>query len=508
MTYIPHGQHLIAGKRVATEKKFFSEPTHGEAHEFFEGTVELINEACAAGEEAFWSYGYTTREKRAEFLDAIADEIEARAEVITLIAAQETGLPEARIQGERGRTTGQLRLFASHIRNGDYLDRRIDATMPDRKPAPRPEIRMIQRPIGPVAVFGASNFPLAFSTAGGDTAAALAAGCPVIVKGHPAHPGTGEIAAEAIMAAATSCEIHPGVFSMIQGGSHEIGEALVTNPLIMAVGFTGSLRGGRALYDLCARRPEPIPFFGELGSVNPLFVLPAALSARGADMGKDWASSLTMGVGQFCTNPGIAVVPVGPAGDEFVAAASETLAAVPPQNMLTNGIAKAYHDGKKRFDTGSPNVKPVFTTESSGREALPNLYEVFSTVFLKDHTLGEEVFGPIGLVVRTTSIDDILEFARNIDGQLTATILMDDPDTETGKKLLPVLERKAGRVIINNFPTGVEVVDSMIHGGPYPASTNFGATSVGTLSIRRFLRPVAFQNLPADFLEGDLNFDR
>ncbi|MCJ8140001.1 aldehyde dehydrogenase (NADP(+)) [Falsirhodobacter halotolerans] len=503
MTFTPHGKHLIAGEWVGTDATFKSEPATGPVHDFSVGTVDLVNRACEAAEEAFWTYGYLPREKRAEFLEAIADEMEARADAITEIGSQETGLPTARLQGERGRTTGQLRLFADHIRKGDYLDRRTDGAQPDRQPAARPEIRMVQRPIGPVAVFGASNFPLAFSTAGGDTAAALAAGCPVVVKGHSAHPGTGEIVAEAVNAAIRKTGVHPGVFSLIQGGRREVGTALVQHPLIKAVGFTGSLGGGRALFDLCAQRPEPIPFFGELGSVNPMFVLPRALAARGAQMGEGWAGSLTMGAGQFCTNPGIAVVPTGAEGDAFIDATAKALKAAAPQTMLTNGIADAYRQGKDRFDTRN-SVRPVVSTTSDGRSAAPNLYEVSSNAFLEDHTLGEEVFGPLGLVVRTSSPDEMVRLAKGLSGQLTATILMDDGDTDAARALLPVLERKAGRVLINGFPTGVEVVDSMVHGGPYPASTNFGATSVGTLSIRRFLRPVAFQNLPDALIEGDL----
>ncbi len=501
--FTPHGTHLIAGKRVAAEATFESDPAHGPAHVFSAGSPELIDRACKAAEEAFRTYSQTTREARAAFLETIADEIEARAEGITEIGSQESGLPTARLEGERGRTTGQLRLFASHIRDGAYLDRRTDAAQPDRKPAPRPEIRMIERPVGPVAVFGASNFPLAFSTAGGDTAAALAAGCTVVVKGHPAHPGTGEIVAEAIAAAVEACGMPAGTFSLVQGGDREVGEALVTHPLIKAVGFTGSLGGGRALFDLCAARPEPIPFFGELGSVNPMFLLPEALAARGAEIGKGWAGSLTMGAGQFCTNPGVAVVPKGAAGDAFVAAAAEALAEVGPQVMLTQGIAKAYRDGKARFDSRN-SVRPVFTTESAGREALPNLYETAGEAFLEDHTLGEEVFGPLGLAVRVSSVEEMQRLAGGLDGQLTATIHMDAGDAEAARSLLPTLERKAGRVLFNGFPTGVEVVESMVHGGPYPASTNFGATSVGTLAIRRFLRPVAFQNMPAELVEGDL----
>lgn len=499
MTFNPHGKHLIAGDWVAGSATFASSPAHGPAHDFAVGSVDLVNRACEAAEAAFPDYCAKTREERAAFLDAIADEIEARAAAITEIGTQETGLPEARLNGERGRTTGQLRLFAAHIRKGDYLDRRHDAAQPDRQPAPRPEIVMIQRPIGPVAVFGASNFPLAFSTAGGDTAAALAAGCPVVVKGHSAHPGTGEIIAEAIHAAIARTGMPAGVFSLIQGGNRQVGEALVRHPRIKAVGFTGSLAGGRALFDLCAQRPEPIPFFGELGSVNPMFLLPAAMAARAETLGQGWAGSLTMGAGQFCTNPGIAVVIDGADADRFVAATAAALEKVAPQTMLTDGIAGAYKAGQARFDARN-SVTPVLVTRSEGRNASPNLYETTGAAFLADHSLSEEVFGPLGLVVRVGSLDEMRDLARGFEGQLTTTIHMDAADTDAARGLLPVLERKAGRVLVNGFPTGVEVVDSMVHGGPYPASTNFGATSVGTLSIRRFLRPVAYQNVPAALL--------
>ena len=499
MTYAPHGKHLIAGEWIGCESTFASDPAHGPAHDFAVGTTALVDRACKAAEDAFWDYSATSREDRAAFLEAIADEIEARADQITEIGTQETGLPEARLQGERGRTTGQLRLFADHIRKGDYLDRRHDAALPDRQPLPRPDLTMIQRPIGPVAVFGASNFPLAFSTAGGDTAAALAAGCPVVVKGHSAHPGTGEIVADAIHTAIRRTGMPAGTFSLIQGGNREVGQALVQHPLIKAVGFTGSLAGGRALFDLCAARPEPIPFFGELGSVNPMFVLPAAAKARGAEIGKAWAASLTMGAGQFCTNPGIAVVPAGADGDALVQATAEALGDVAPQTMLTDGIAQAYRDGKAVFD-GRNAVRPVLTTDSEGRSAAPNLYETDAGTYLQDHALGEEVFGPLGLVIRVADAEEMVALAAGFDGQLTATLQMDDADADLARRLLPILERKAGRILANGFPTGVEVADSMVHGGPYPASTNFGATSVGTLSIRRFLRPVCYQNIPAGLL--------
>ncbi len=497
------GQHLIAGEWTGGGESFASSPAHGPARAFAVGTPALVATACAAAEAAFWSYGSTTRAERAAFLNAIADEIEARAWAITRIGTEETGLPEARLQGERGRTTGQLRLFASHILEGDYLDRRHDPALPDRAPLPRPDLRMIQRPIGPVAVFGASNFPLAFSTAGGDTAAALAAGCPVVVKGHSAHPGTGEIVAEAVHAAIMSCNIHPGVFSLIQGGRRDVGEALVTDPRIRAVGFTGSLAGGRALFDLCARRPDPIPFFGELGSVNPMFLLPEALKARGAEIAKGWAGSLTMGAGQFCTNPGIAVVLDGPDADAFTRAATEALKPVGAQVMLTDGIASAHRQGRDRI-AGSTGVQEVLTSMCDRRNATPYLYATTGLEWLANHALGEEVFGPLGLIVRAADADEMEEIAQSLQGQLTCTLHLDAGDTALGRRLMPVLERKAGRVLANGFPTGVEVADAMVHGGPYPASTNFGATSVGTLSIRRFLRPVCYQNMPDALLPEDL----
>tara|TARA_Y100000815_G_scaffold226694_2_gene214791 strand:+ start:8698 stop:10221 length:1524 start_codon:yes stop_codon:yes gene_type:complete len=497
------GNHLIAGDWVAGEATFASEPAHGEAHDFSVGTPAHVDAAVTAAEEAFRTYGYSSREERAAFLEAIADEIEARGAEITAIGTSETGLPEARLEGERGRTTGQLRLFASHIRKGDYLDRRHDKALPERQPLPRPDLRMIQRPVGPVAVFGASNFPLAFSTAGGDTAAALAAGCPVVVKGHSAHPGTGEIVAQAISAAIKTCGVHPGVFSLVQGGTRETGQALVTHPLIRAVGFTGSLAGGRALFDLCVARAEPIPFFGELGSVNPMFLMGNAVKARGAEIAKGWAGSLTMGAGQFCTNPGIAVIVDGPDADAFANAATEALEPVGAQTMLTDGIAGAYRSGRDRV-AASAGVQELLTSTCDLRNATPYLYRVSGKDWLTNHALGEEVFGPLGLIVTVADFDEMLAIARSLQGQLTCTIHMDAADTEEGKALMPVLERKAGRLLANGFPTGVEVCDAMVHGGPYPASTNFGATSVGTLSIRRFLRPVCYQNMPQYLLPEDL----
>jgi NADP-dependent aldehyde dehydrogenase len=497
------GKHLIAGEWVAGEASFRSSPASGAARDYAVGTPAHVDRAVQAAEEAFWSYSALSRDARATFLDRIADEIEARGAEITEIGTQETGLPAARLDGERGRTTGQLRLFASHIRKGEYLDPRHDVALPDRKPLPRPDIRLIQRPIGPVAVFGASNFPLAFSTAGGDTASALAAGCSVVVKGHSAHPGTAEIVAQAVAAAIAACGIHPGVFSLIQGGKRDVGESLVQHPLIQAVGFTGSLAGGRALFDLCARRPSPIPFFGELGSVNPMFLLPAAVGARGATIAQGWAGSLTMGAGQFCTNPGIAVVIDGPDAQAFIDAAKAAVAQVGAQTMLTDGIAEAYRAGRDRIASGA-GVREVLTTTCDLRNATPYLFEVTGDDWLANHALGEEVFGPLGLIVRVRDFAQMQAIAQSLDGQLTCTLHMDDADTDHARALMPVLERKAGRVLANGFPTGVEVCEAMVHGGPYPASTNFGATSVGTMSIRRWLRPVSYQNMPAALLPEEL----
>lgn len=495
MTFTPHGKHLIAGVWIGTEQMFLSAPARGEAFAFSTGTSALVDQAAKAAEDAFWTYGYTSSEKRAVFLDTIADEIDARGGQVTEIGSAETGLPEARLQGERGRTVGQLRLFASHIREGAYLDRRFDAALPDRQPLARPELKLMQRPIGPVAVFGASNFPLAFSTAGGDTAAALAAGCPVVVRGHSAHPGTGEIVAEAIHAAIKKCNLDAGVFSFIQGGKHDVGQSLVQHPLIKAVGFTGSLGGGRALFDLCAQRDEPIPFFGELGSVNPMFFLPSALASRGTEIAAGWAGSLTMGAGQFCTNPGISIVIEGPDADAFVTAATKALAPIAAQTMLTDGMAEAYRSGRDRI-AATAGVQDVLTSTCSLRNATPSLFATTGQAWLSNHALGEEVFGPLGLIVKVADFAEMVQVAKSLQGQLTCTIHMDEDDASHAQKILPVLERKAGRILANGFPTGVEVSDTMVHGGPYPASTNFGATSVGTMAIRRFLRPVCYQNIP------------
>lgn len=496
MTFTPHGKSLIAGSWVSGTETFTNTPTQGAPHVFARSTPAMVNDAVQAAEDAFWSYSQISRQDRAAFLNAIADEIDAREDQITDIGSKETGLPEARLQGERGRTVGQLRLFATHILSNDFLDLRHDVALPDRAPLPRPDLQMVQRPIGPVAVFGASNFPLAFSTAGGDTASALAAGCPVVVKGHQAHPGTGEIIAEAIHAAIKSCGLHAGVFSLVQGDTIEVGQTLVQHPLICAVGFTGSLRGGRALFDICAARPNPIPFFGELGSINPMFLLPNALANRAADLAEGWAASLIMGAGQFCTNPGVAVVVAGKDATVFSERAAKALGQTNGQTMLTDGIAGAYVSGRDTIAAQS-NVETLLTTNGATREATPSLFITDAQTWLNNPALQDEVFGPLGVIVTVKDITEMQSVAQNLHGQLTCTLHMDAEDQDAAKGLLPILERKAGRLLANGFPTGVEVSDAMVHGGPYPASTNFGATSVGTLAIRRFLRPVCYQNMSA-----------
>ncbi|MBW8301602.1 MAG: aldehyde dehydrogenase (NADP(+)) [Hydrogenophaga sp.] len=503
MAYEFTGKHLIAGRWIAGDESFASSPAEGPVRHYSMGSAALVDEAVRAAEEAFETYGYSSRAERAAFLEAIAEEIDARGDDITEIGSGETGLPKARLVGERGRTVGQLRLFAAHILKGEYLDRRHDAALPDRQPLPRPDLKLMQRPIGPVGVFGASNFPLAFSTAGGDTASALAAGCPVVVKGHEAHPGTAEIVAAAIDAAIKRCGVHPGVFSLVQGGRREVGTALVQHPLIKAVGFTGSLGGGRALFDLCARRPEPIPFFGELGSVNPMFMLPEAMAKRGEAIAKGWVGSLTMGAGQFCTNPGIVVLIAGPEADAFAAAAEQALGAVGPQTMLTEGMANAYRSGATKI-AAADGVRAVLTSTCDLRNATPYLFATTGKDWLANHVLGEEVFGPLGMIVTVSDAEEMLAVARSLAGQLTTSLHLEAGDEAIAAKLLPILERKAGRLLANGFPTGVEVADAMVHGGPYPASTNFGATSVGTMAIRRFLRPVCYQDIPVALLPEDL----
>ena len=498
------GQHLIAGVWTDGGVPFQSDPASGEAMTVLCGGQSEVDSAVQAAEEAYLTYGWTSRETRAEFLEAIAEEIDARGDQLTAIGHAETGLPEARLQGERGRTCGQLRLFAEHIRKGEYLDRRHDVALPDRAPLPRPDLRLIQRPIGPVGVFGASNFPLAFSTAGGDTASALAAGCPVVFKGHPGHPGTGELVARAIDAAIKRTGMPSGTFGFVQSNTNEAGEALVRHPLIRAVGFTGSYGGGKALFDIAMSRPEPIPFFGELGAINPVFVMDNALANRGDEIAKGWAASLTMGVGQFCTNPGVVILTAGDAAEEFASTAAATLGDVAPQVMLTDGTAAAYGRGVQALADAGVAIALNTPADAPARCAAPAAFRVSGADWLAHPELAHEVFGPAGILIFAKDAAERQKIATQLDGQLTVTLQMEDADTDAARSLMPIFERKAGRILVNGFPTGVEVADAMVHGGPFPASTNFGATSVGTMAIRRFVRPVCFQGIPEALLPADL----
>lgn len=498
------GKHCIGGVWTTADAFFKNQPVEGAPDKFFVGTAELVDCAARCAEEAFSNYSQLPRWKKACFLRQIALEIDNAGGEITSIGMKETGLPKERLVGERARTVDQLNLFAAHIEKGDYLDIRHDPAIAKRMPNPRPDLKLIQRPLGPVAVFGASNFPLAFSVAGGDTASALAAGCPVIVKGHSSHPGVCDLVAQAVCRAVEGCGVPPGVFSLIQGGDRSVGVALVQHPLIKGVGFTGSKKGGRALFDLCAAREEPIPFFGELGSVNPMFVLRNALCSRGGEIATGWVKSLTMGAGQFCTNPGIVILPDGKDAKAFIDIAIAALKTIPPQIMLSDAIAAAYCNGYQKLKT-NPQVKAQLATDDCYlRAAIPQLLSVDAGEWLADEALGEEVFGPLGLIVLAKDDDQIMGIANRLQGQLTCALHIDNNDMAQAKELVPILERKAGRLLVNDYPTGVEVCDSMVHGGPYPASTNFGATSVGTMAIRRFLRPICYQGFPEALLPDDL----
>jgi NADP-dependent aldehyde dehydrogenase len=497
------GNHYLAGVWTAGGETFSTQPAKGEGIAVCNGGAEEMARAAQAAEEAFALYSRTSRAERAGFLRRIAEEIDVRAEALTEIATRETALPEARLQGERGRTVNQLRLFADHLEQGEYLEGTRMEGLPDREPLPRPPLARLHRPVGPVAVFGASNFPLAFSTAGGDTASALAAGCPVVYKGHPAHPGTSEVTTQAIAAAAEACGMPAGVFSLVQSNRNEASAALVTHPLIQAVGFTGSLMAGRILFDLCASRPVPIPFFGELGSINPVFLLPEALKSRCAETAGGWAASLTMGVGQFCTNPGLVIAWKSEECLLFAREAVNELRNIPPQTMLTLNMADQY---RQRLDEveAVEGVECLYRDSGSGQEAGPALYRCDLSTWLTRPELKEEIFGPAGILVEVADEAEGIRLIHDLPGQLTFTLQMDAGDEALASRLLPLLERKAGRLLANGFPTGVEVCEAMVHGGPYPASTNFGATSVGTMAIRRFLRPVCYQNLPDALLPPDL----
>jgi len=499
------GRALVRGS--GGEQLAYNPATRAEfAPGFGQATGDDVERACQLAAAAFDPCRNLPLEQRARFLEAVAEQILATGPELIERAGLETGLPAARLEGERMRTVNQLRLFAKVVRDGHFLGATIDSALPDRAP-PRPSLRLAKIGLGPVAVFGASNFPLAFSVAGGDTASALAAGCPVVVKAHGAHLGTSELVGRAVQRAALDTGMPEGVFSMLFGDGRTIGQQLVAHPAIKAVGFTGSRAGGTALMRTAAARPEPIPVYAEMSSVNPVFLLPAALE-NNAGLAQGFVDSLTLGVGQFCTNPGLVFAVDGPALDAFMASAKEALAGKGAGTMLTAGIHDAYGSGTARL-TGSAGLRLVAqgSTEGIGCAAQAALYECVAGDFLANPELQDEVFGPCALVVRFDSNEQMLAAAEQLHGQLTATVHVQEADYPLAAQLLPILERKAGRVLFNGFPTGVEVSHAMVHGGPFPATSDSRTTSVGTTAIDRFLRPVCYQNLPDALLPQALRDD-
>ncbi|WP_229051558.1 aldehyde dehydrogenase (NADP(+)) [Aeromicrobium sp. Leaf350] len=483
-------------------------PATGEAlaPEFPEQGPAEVERATRLAAEAFPAFRATTPEARAAFLESIAAHIEASTDELWPRVQAETGLPLGRVQGETGRTVGQLRLFAAVVRDGAWRDVRIDPALPDRAPLPRPDLRQRAVPLGPVAVFGASNFPLAFSVAGGDTASAFAAGCPVVVKGHPAHPGTSEIVGRAISAAVAEAGLPEGVFSLLQGTTHELGTALVTDPRIKAVGFTGSRGGGLALVAAAQARPVPIPVYAEMSAVNPVFLLPGALEERACDVARGFVTSLTGSAGQLCTKPGLVFVADGAGADVFVKAAGDALADIAAGPMLTAGIAGAFDAATDRTG-GTDGVTQVGAGQAPGDAAVsstPRLFETTDAVLDENPNLHDEMFGPAALVVRVSDPARLPELAERLEGQLTATLHLGDGDDDLARDLIGELELVAGRVLVNGWPTGVDVGHTMVHGGPYPATSAPASTSVGSRAIERFLRPVAYQDVPAALLPPEL----
>lgn len=498
------GAMLVGNEVRQSPSRFQShDPSTGTAltPDFSSAGEADVAQACALANLAAPHYAATDPESRAVFLETIASEIEAIGDDLIARAMQESGLPRARLEGERGRTTGQLRLFAKVVRQGDWLDATIDPAMPDRAPLPRPDLRRVNIALGPVAVFGASNFPLAFSVAGGDTASALAAGCPVVVKGHPAHPGTGELVARAIQRAVAACNLPEGTFSYLPGETNALGAALVSDPRIKAVGFTGSRGGGLALMKIAAARREPIPVYAEMSSINPVILMPAALAARGRALAEAFVQSVNLGAGQFCTNPGLVIAIDGPELDAFIAAAAEAMGASPPATMLSPAIHESFTKGVSALE-GHNAVELVARgqTGSGTCQATGALFQTSAEQFLADAALGNEVFGSSSVIVRCSDMDDVKTVIASLEGQLTATLQLDEADIDDARDLLPVLADRVGRILANGWPTGVEVSHAMVHGGPFPATSDGRTTSVGTLAMHRFLRPVAFQNLPAALL--------
>lgn len=503
------GKQFIGFQRIGQGNSTFHafNPADAKAlpETFLNATPQEVNDSLELAAQAFQIYKNTSAAAKAAFLNAIASEILALGDALIQRAMAETALPQARLEGERGRTIGQLRLFAQHLEEGSWVEARIDTAQAERQPLPRPDIRSMMVPLGPVVVFGASNFPLAFSTAGGDTASALAAGCPVIVKAHPAHAGTAELVAQAIVTAAQKTAMPEGVFSMLFDAGHEVGQALTTHPLAKAVAFTGSQKGGMALYQLAQQRAEPIPVFAEMGSVNPVLIFPEALQVRSAALASQLAASLTLGVGQFCTNPGLLIAIETPELADFLQKMTEAIAAAMPGVMLSASIAKNYSASvaETLLQEGVKMIG-ISQKEASDQQATPIVAKVSAQRFLQNPHLHEEVFGPFSLVVVCKNIAELEQVVQILPGQLTSTLMAESDEIMQYKAIIQLLQDKAGRLIFNSVPTGVEVCDAMQHGGPFPAATDSRFTSVGTAAIRRFVRPVAYQGFPDALLPDAL----
>lgn len=471
---------------------------------FTDATREEINIVMQKAWEAFHQYRKLSLKQRADFMRAIAVELENTGDALIKTVMEETNLPEARLRGERARTIFQLNSYADACEKGEWLEARIDTAIPDKTP-PKPDIRKMLVPLGPVVVFGASNFPFAYSTAGGDTACAFAAGCPVIVKAHPAHAQTSEIVAGAILKAATACKMPEGIFAHVHGSGFEVGKALVTHPYTRAVGFTGSTSGGKQLFEWGNQRKEPIPVFAEMGSINPVFLLPEKLNQSAADIAKMYAGSITLGVGQFCTNPGLIIGIESDALQQFITALGKEIQPIVPGKMLHPGIAKAFAEKKSAAlaQTGVITVAES-ATEVKENEGKPTVASASGKAFLNNPVLHQEVFGPYSIVIRCSNMQEMIEVVKHLEGQLTATLMATDNDITGNNELVEEVKNICGRFILNSVPTGVEVCLSMQHGGPYPATTDARFTSVGADGIKRFARPVAFQNWSNRLLPDEL----
>ena len=504
-----NGKHIIAGdfSKEGTEGFYGVNPVDGKdlPTEYHEATDEEVERAVQEAEVAFQHYRKASGRDRANFLDKIGDEIMALGDELIHRCEKETGLPVGRLEGERARTVNQLKMFAELLKEGSWVDARLDTALPDRKPLPKPDLRQMQIALGPVGIFGASNFPLAFSVAGGDTASALASGCSIVVKAHPAHPGTSEMIGRAITSAAKASGMPPGVFSLLHGKTPFVGMAIVNHPLIKAVGFTGSFKGGKALFDAAAKREEPIPVYAEMGSINPVFVLPGALKERQEEIAGGLVNSVTLGVGQFCTNPGVVMSLDSEENQAFISKTGELMGEKDPGYMLTDKIAGGYHQQTEKLSsTAGVKVVGKSKAQSSDTASTGHVFQTDAQTFLSNGDLSEEVFGPATLHVNAQSKEELLKLAVNLEGHLTATLLATEADLREYRDLVEILERKVGRLIINGYPTGVEVCHSMVHGGPFPATTDSKTTSVGTAAINRFSRPVCYQNFPKFLLPDEL----